>query len=183
MKKCLIIITVFVLVLASAALVGCKKHDPQSSAKPAATASNGDTGKDHSGEDYAVKVTADPNATNHLEGDLRPNGQDTYVIKSEDSFEGAGFTCFIAGSSCRYTVDMDTDDGAVEWSIYLLDDKFTDPERFIPQAHEPALTESGYLTVEKGQYVYVCCSVNTFTAGAPHEGAAVTFTGAGLPKE
>ena len=76
---------------------------------------------------------------------------------------------------------MDNAGTEADWQIFVLDDKFADALRYLPQAYEPVLTESGTINVVAGQYVYAYCTVNGFTSDAPVEGSAVTFTGFGLP--
>ena len=64
----------------------------------------------------------------------------------------------------------------VEWSVYVLDQAFEDGFRYISQAAEPVLTGDGTVSVEAGQFVYIYCSVNEFTADAPDENAKLNIT-------
>jgi len=176
MKKSFLAAMAILLAVTTAASIGCGKGAKQQTDAALSTQTVERTG------DYLVKQTLSPDPV-ELNGDLRPDGRDTYVVRSEDGFYEYGFTCFIANSNSEYTVDFDTDGGAVEWKVYLLDDKFPDANRYLPQEYEPALTQSGKLKVTKGQYVYVQCSVSSYSEEKPYEGATVTFTGAGLPKD
>ena len=106
----------------------------------------------------------------------------TLTIKSEDCFKEYGFSAFVAGCDAEYKVEMKPAGTDVKWEVYVLDDKFTDALRYIPQAYEPSLTESGTISVKQHQYVYVYCSVNTYTSDTPAVGAVITFTGNGVPK-
>ncbi len=64
----------------------------------------------------------------------------------------------------------------VEWSIYVFDEAFNDGFRYISQAAEPVLVGDGTVSVEAGQFVYIYCSVNEFTADAPDENAKLNIT-------
>ena len=65
---------------------------------------------------------------------------------------------------------------AVEWSVYVFDEAFADGFRYISQAAEPVLVGDGTVSVEAGQFVYIYCSVNEFTADAPDENAKLNIT-------
>ncbi len=65
---------------------------------------------------------------------------------------------------------------AVEWSVYVFDEAFDDGFRYISQAAEPVLVGDGTVSVEAGQFVYIYCSVNEFTADAPDENAKLNIT-------
>ena len=64
----------------------------------------------------------------------------------------------------------------VEWSVYVFDEAFDDGFRYISQAAEPVLAGDGTVSVEAGQFVYIYCSVNEFTADAPDENAKLNIT-------
>ena len=65
---------------------------------------------------------------------------------------------------------------AVEWSVYVFDEAFDDGFRYISQAADPVLVGDGTISVEAGQFVYIYCSVNEFTADAPDENAKLNIT-------
>ena len=92
-----------------------------------------------------------------------------YVIDVERGFENAGFTELYVDYDGTFTFTA-KDSENVEWSVYVLDEKFEDNARFIPQAFEAALVGDGTLEIKAGQYLYVCCSVSSFTADEVIEG-------------
>ena len=63
----------------------------------------------------------------------------------------------------------------VEWSVYEFDAGFDDGFRYISQAAEPVLVGDGTVSVKAGQFVYVHCSVNEFTADSPDENAKLNI--------
>ena len=64
----------------------------------------------------------------------------------------------------------------MEWSVYVLDEAFEDGYRYIAQFTEPVLIGDGIISVDAGQYVYVYCSVNEFTAEVADENAKLNIT-------
>lgn len=69
---------------------------------------------------------------------------------------------------------------ASEWQVYILDEEFTDALRYLPQANAPDFTvpdkttlneEGNYITVNEGQWLYIYCSENAYTADNPIEGS------------
>jgi hypothetical protein len=99
------------------------------------------------------------------------------VLEAKDCFYGAGFVELIAGAeeSAEYTFAAENSE-TVEWSVYVLDQAFEDGLRYIKQAAEPVLVGDGTINIEKGQYVYVYCSANEFTADAADEHAKLNIT-------
>ena len=88
------------------------------------------------------------------------------TVTAADGFNAAGYTGRICGATATYSFQSSTPD--VTWSIYVLDEAFTDILRYLSQAHTPALEGDGTLEIEEGKYVYIYCSDNSFTStGAP----------------
>ena len=92
-------------------------------------------------------------------------GDAGYIQFFEDGVEEAAELTFTAEDSEN-----------VEWSVYVFDEAFDDGFRYISQAAEPALVGDGTISVEAGQFVYIHCSVNEFTADAPDENAKLNVT-------
>ena len=99
------------------------------------------------------------------------------TVNAKDCFGGAGNSEFIAGGeeSVELTFTAENSE-AVEWSIYVFDEAFDDGFRYISQAAEPVLVGDGTVSVEAGQFVYIYCSVNEFTADVPDENAKLNIT-------
>ena len=96
------------------------------------------------------------------------------TIEAKDCFNNAGFVELIDGATdAAEFIFASEDSDAVEWSVYVFDEAFEDGFRYIKQAAEPVLVGDGTVSVEVGQYVYVYCSVNEFTADAADENARV----------
>ena len=185
MKNIVIKFIAAALVFAMAVgLAACAKK-PSSNAlntEPPVSTNTQDPNSVHKDEtsDGGAKQTESIQDGGHVIG---PAGPSTYVVKSEDGFYSSGFTCFKPGKNATLEVEFDDSEGAVEWGVYVLDKEFTDAQRYILSAYEPTLTENGTIDVQAGQFVYVYCSVNAFSAEKPFTGATVSFTGEGLPKQ
>lgn len=94
------------------------------------------------------------------------------TLEAKDCYDEAGFTELIAGAEAALDIEFTAVDSEnVEWSIYVFDEAFDDGFRYISQSSEPVLTGDGTVSIEAGQFVYVYCSVNEFTADAPDENA------------
>ncbi len=179
MKRVLYTAAALLLATAFALLAGCTRNEetePElTAAAPTQAAERGEeSAKQQSGGNKQTE-TDDGNKAKKLE-------PATYTVRSEDCFKEGGFVSFLALKTTKLTVTVDSAYAEVGFEIYVLDDKFGDALRYIPQTYEPLLAESGELNVTAGQYVYIYCTVNSFTAAEPVEGATVTFTGVGLPE-
>ena len=96
------------------------------------------------------------------------------TVEAKDCFNNAGFVELIDGATdAAEFIFASEESDAVEWSVYVFDEAFEDGYRYIKQAAEPVLVGDGTVSVEVGQYVYVYCSVNEFTADAADENARV----------
>ena len=96
------------------------------------------------------------------------------TIEAKDCFYNAGFVELIDGATdAAEFIFTSEDSDNVEWSVYIFDEAFEDGYRYIKQAAEPVLVGDGTITFDVGQYVYVYCSVNEFTADTPDENARV----------
>ena len=106
------------------------------------------------------------------------NEEETFAtVNAKDCYGEAGYIEFISGAekSAEYTFTAENSEN-VEWSVYVFDEAFDDGFRYISQAAEPALVGDGTIPVEAGQFVYIHCSVNEFTADAPDENAKLNVT-------
>ena len=99
------------------------------------------------------------------------------TVNAKDCFGGAGYIEFIAGGEEAVELTFTAENSeAVEWSVYVFDEAFADGFRYISQAAEPVLVGDGTVSVKAGQFVYVYCSVNEFTADSPDENAKLNVT-------
>ena len=156
MKKGLIILLAIVMI---AALVACgaKENEPT---EPTVTQ-----------EEQTSEVTTEDVAEAAAEED-EPSIFTT--VEAKDCFNNAGFVELIDGATdAAEFIFASEESDAVEWSVYVFDEAFEDGFRFIKQAADPVLVGDGTVSVEVGQYVYVYCSVNEFTADAADENARV----------
>ena len=96
------------------------------------------------------------------------------TIKAEDVYDQHGFGSEVCAETGTYRFWAENSDG-VEWTVYVLDEEFTDGVRYIPQANEAALTGDGTLELQAGQYVYVQCSANDLTGAEAPAGASYSF--------
>lgn len=100
------------------------------------------------------------------------------TVTAKDCYGEAGYIEFIAGNEESQELTFTAVDSKnVEWSVYVLDEAFDDGFRYISQSAEPALIGDGTVSVEEGQFVYIYCSVNEFTADAPDENAKLNIVG------
>ena len=99
------------------------------------------------------------------------------TLEAKDCFYDAGFVELIAGAeeSAAYLFTAENSE-AVEWWVYVLDESFEEGYRYIKQVAEPVLTGDGEVAVEPGQFVYVYCAANEFTAAAADENAKLNVT-------
>ena len=99
------------------------------------------------------------------------------TVTAKGCFGGAGYIEFIAGVEEAVELTFTAENSeAVEWSVYVFDEAFDDGFRYISQAADPVLVGDGTVSVEAGQFVYIYCSVNEFTADAPDENAKLNIT-------
>ena len=90
------------------------------------------------------------------------------------------FAYFVAEDSGNYTFTAKNSD-SIGWAVYILDEEFPEAHRYIIHAEQPELEgtgniELGTLPVKAGQYVYIYCSVNAFTADEPDASASLDVT-------
>ena len=100
------------------------------------------------------------------------------TVTAKNCFGDAGYVEFFkdgVAESKELTFTAE-DSENVEWSVYVFDEAFDDGFRYISQAAEPVLVGDGTVSVEAGQFVYIYCSVNEFTADAPDENAKLNIT-------
>ncbi len=95
------------------------------------------------------------------------------VITSKESFDNAGTTELLCDATETYSFTSSSDD--VNWDIYVLDSKFDDGFRYLPQAEKPALEGNGTLKIEEGKYIYTVCSESSFTADAASDASLSIF--------
>jgi ABC-type glycerol-3-phosphate transport system substrate-binding protein len=102
---------------------------------------------------------------------------DFTTVLAKHCYGSAGYTELIAGAEKSAVYNFTAENSAdVEWSVYVLDEAFEDGYRYIAQFTEPVLIGDGIISVDAGQYVYVYCSVNEFTAEVADENAKLNIT-------
>ncbi len=99
-----------------------------------------------------------------------------YDNAEKEGFDNAGVTELICDATENYS--FTASDKNTSWKVYVLDEKFEDAARFLPQANKPALEGNGTLKIAEGQYIYILCGDSSFTADAP-SGATYTINYAG----
>ncbi len=154
MKKIIAMLLSLCLVLAFAA---CSQKEDPSSGSEEPTPSSEET----------VEPASDE--TEEHEQDWEAGfASETLTVSNEDGFDDAGFVEIPAEKLGRYYFKANeaSKNGNVTWTVYVMDEKFEDSYRFIPQAVEGASLEGdGYLDLEPGKYIYLYCSENGFTLG------------------
>lgn len=110
---------------------------------------------------------------NWVYAEMKPASEPSLVF-AEDVKEGAGFFKQQCSQTGVYDFAPINSEG-IEWEVYILDEEFTDTERFIPQAYECALKGSGRIGIKEGQWIYVYCPCNSFTAVEPPERCAFSW--------
>lgn len=95
------------------------------------------------------------------------------TITAADGFEAAGVSSIVCEKTGTYSFTA-SGNTEVTWSVIVLDSEFEDGVRYLTQAHEPALEGDGTLEIKEGQYIYVICSNNAFTADEADADAALT---------
>ena len=158
MRKALIILLAFVMI-ASLTACGTKENNPPKNTDPS-----------ESTQAYEEK-TSETTLTEEEEEEIFT------TIEAKDCFYNAGFVELIDGATDPAVFTFTSEDSDnVEWSVYIFDEAFEDGFRFIKHAAEPVLVGDGTISFDVGQYVYVYCSVNEFTADAADENARLNVT-------
>ena len=105
------------------------------------------------------------------EFDARPLiiNSEPVVVTAKESFDNFGVTEFVCDASETYSFTKSDDD--TTWKVFVLDEKFADGARYLPQAEEPALEGDGTLKIEEGKYIYILCSESSFTGDAATDAA------------
>ena len=118
-------------------------------------------------------------STEELFGGARPLiiNSEPVVITAKDSFDNAGVTEFYCDATETYS--FTASDDSTEWKVFVLDEKFEDSARLLPQAAQPALEGNGTLEIAEGKFIYILCSESAFSADAPSEASlSIYYAGA-----
>ena len=172
MKKRLALLLTFAMVMTFSAC-GAKEEIPSATVDPTDSATIDTT------TDTTIDETVDPTVDVTVDTPV-DEPVDTTVhatITAKDCFGDAGYVEFVSGAekSADYTFTAEHSEGA-KWRVYVLDEEFDDGFRFIAQAAQPVLEGDGTISVAEGQFVYVYCSVNSFTADVADENAKLNVT-------
>ena len=108
------------------------------------------------------------------DADSEPAFIEPNLIFASDLYEGYGYVHQRCGKTAKYSFAPINSEG-IDWLVYILDKEFTDAERFIPQAYPLALTNSGELEIEEGQWIYIYCPCNSWTGTSAPEGCAFSW--------
>ena len=95
------------------------------------------------------------------------------TIEAAPLFEGYGYYHWQCTASGVYTF-LPTNSDGVTWEVYLLDEEFTDAERYIPQTTEKVLEGEGSLEIAAGKWIYVYCPCNSWTCLEAPTGCSMT---------
>ena len=96
------------------------------------------------------------------------------TVSADQLYAGYGFCHQHCAESGFYRFAAKNSQG-VTWQVFLLDEEFTDAERYIPQAHEKVLEGSGVVHITAGKWIYVYCSCNEWTGARAPEGCAYSW--------
>ncbi len=151
--------------LMAALLVGCGRvaANEDTLEDAASSASQTEESSTVSSSTAPAEVEAEESSAADAETDAEP----WLTIDSTDAYDSAYTFSVPENGSYAFTVS-NADSITVTWEVYVLEEPFEDATRYIPQAYDPCLTESGTLTLTAGSQVYCICSVNAFT-GDPLE--------------
>ena len=157
MKKLLtLFFAAAILVCFAACTVKITPGPEAKGSEPAATETKG-------AEDTGAQSAAPADRTDF--GLLMINSEPV-VIDAKNCFTSGG-VALICDATDTYTFKSSSEE--VVWTVYILDEPFNDAARFLSQSFTAALEGDGTLEIEADKYVYICCSVNTFTAEAPSD--------------
>ena len=97
-------------------------------------------------------------------GGVRPMiiNSEPFVVTAKESFDNFGVTELYCDATASYSFTASDDD--TTWKVFVLDKKFEDGARFLPQAEKPALEGNGTLEIAEGKYIYILCSESSFNA-------------------
>ena len=84
-----------------------------------------------------------------------------FVITAKDGFDNFGVTELLCDATETYSFTASNED--TTWKVFVLDEKFADGARYLPQAEQPALEGNGTLKIEEGKYIYILCSESSFS--------------------
>ncbi len=94
-------------------------------------------------------------------------------VKASDLYSGYGYAKKEVTETAVYDCKSENSTDGL-WKVYILDEEFTEAERYIPSAYRAALTADGSVEACKGQWIYVYCNANEWTGETAPEGAAFT---------
>ncbi len=134
----------------------------------AACGASNETAENTTANDTAASATdtAGNNETAEPEFPYLIINSEPFVVTSKDGFDNAGVSTYICDATATYTFKANSD---VEWKVFVLDEKFDDGARYLPQAETPALIGDGVLDIEEGKYIYIACGESSFTADSPSD--------------
>ena len=109
----------------------------------------------------AAETESEQTENTPLESHMVINSE-PYTVTAEEGFNNAGVTELICDATETYSFKSSSAD--TTWKVFVLDKKFEDGARYLPQAEKAALEGDGTLKIEEGKYIYILCSESNFTA-------------------
>ena len=106
------------------------------------------------------------------------------TVTPGQGFNNAGYVeieCTRDGT-CEFTANDASVSANITWEAYTFSQPFEDGLRYIPQAsyaEHASFSSEGTIPVKRGDYLYIYCSENAFTADSAddvHEDASLTYT-------
>ena len=102
------------------------------------------------------------------------NNREPSSVKASDLYSGYGFCHQLCAESGYYRFTAVNSQGVV-WQVYVLDQEFTDAERYIPHAYDIVLEGSGVVHIDSGKWIYVYCPCNEWTGSKAPDGCAFSW--------
>ncbi len=121
-----------------------------------------------------VLVTDSPEANGSGIQSAAEPAREASTVSAAELYSGYGFCHQHCIESGYYRFTAENSQG-VTWQVFLLDEEFTDAERYIPQAYEKALEGSGVVHINAGKWIYVYCSCNEWTGARAPEGCKYSW--------
>ena len=96
-------------------------------------------------------------------------------ISPEENWAEYGYAKILAPKTGLYNFEPVNSEG-IDWEVYVLDEEFTDAERYIPQVYDPVVVGQGAANIEEGKIIYLYSSANSWTMIETPEGCVCRIT-------
>ena len=143
------------------------------------------------GEVYYTKegrVTVQNDEKNGIDGPIFPDNMDheppsciLVDICNEDIFEKGYYEYyfeFFTDGVC-YIGSTNEPESDIEWKVYISDVKLSEEEIYALEGTEPIAVNKGEADIERGQWIYILCNVNSKTSDTPSSSnfSIITYRG------